>query len=162
MDRTGEHTPIPRRRALIAGGVVASSALAGCTSVLDAVGDRIFEDVNVLNQLTRTVRGSVTVVDPGDETVLDRVFDVPSTEADGESNLVAYADIWTEPGAYEIRVELTNLSLEGVSQATRTVDIDDTTAEMVAVSIGARDGSEPIAIRVGESFSDIGSQNTTT
>ena len=161
MCGTRVRTSITRRRVLTASGVAAAVSLTGCAGVIDAVGDQIFEDVNVLNQLSRTVSGSIRVVDPGGETILDGTFEVPSTEADGASNLVAYSDVWADPGAYRVRVDLADIALEGVSQATRAVAIDDPTAEMVAVSIGARDGTEPIAMSVGESFSDLGPRNTT-
>ncbi|WP_435162259.1 hypothetical protein [Halorubrum sp. SY-15] len=162
MRGTRVQTPITRRRVLTGGGVTAAVSLAGCAGVIDAIGEQIFEDVNVLNQLSRTVSGSIRVVDPSDETVLDGAFEVPSTEADGASNLVAYGDVWTNPGTYRVRIDLTDIVLEGVSRVTRAVAINDPAAEMVAVSIGARDGTEPIAISVGESFSDVGPQNTTT
>ena len=162
MRGTRVQTPITRRRVLTGGGVTAAVSLAGCAGVIDAIGEQIFEDVNVLNQLSRTVSGSIRVVDPSDKTVLDGAFEVPSTETDGASNLVAYGDVWTNPGTYRVRIDLTDIVLEGVSRVARAVAIDDPAAEMVAVSIGARDGTEPIAISVGESFSDVGPQNTTT
>ncbi|MEZ3172544.1 hypothetical protein ABNG03_18310 [Halorubrum sp. RMP-47] len=61
--------------------------------MVDAIGNRVFEQVNLLNQLNQEVSGSIEIADPDDETVLDTSFDVPSTESDGESNIIAYADV---------------------------------------------------------------------
>lgn len=156
MSRTSKRTPITRRQALAAGSTAILTSTVGCTRLLNAIGDRLFEDVNVLNQLGREVSGSVEVVDPSGEAVLDKTFDAPSTETDGESNTVTYADVWTDPGEYEITVELADVELEGTSQASETISITDTEAEMVAASIGSGVEDEPIAIVAGESFSDFG------
>jgi len=84
--------------------------------VLNAIGNRVFEEVNLLNQLNQEVSGSIEVVDPEGETVLDTSFDVPSTESDGNSNIVAYADVWTTTGEYQVDLELTDTVVAGTSQ----------------------------------------------
>jgi hypothetical protein len=152
---------VTRRRAVAIGGSAVLASTAGCSTVLDAVGSRVLEEVNVLNQLTHEVSGSIEVTDPAGETVLDDSFDVPSTESDGESNVVAYADVWTTPGTYRVEMELTDTVVGGVSRVDRRVSIDDTEDELVALSVGSGDESEPIAVRVGESFSDLGRPNGT-
>jgi len=137
------------------------TSTVGCTRILNAVGERIFEDVNILNQLGREVSGSVEVVGPSGETVLNRTFDAPSTETDEDSNTITYADVWKDTGEYIITIELADVELEGISQTSETVSITDTEAEMVAASIGSGNEEEPIAILVGESFSDF-EQTTAT
>lgn len=116
----------------------------------------MLEDVNILNQLNREVSGSVDVTDPGGNTVLDETFEVPPKESDGESNVLAYDDVWRDTGDYQIDVELTDIELEGISQVSETVSIEDTDEEMVAVAVGSGKEDEPIAIRVGESLSEFG------
>jgi hypothetical protein len=116
----------------------------------------VLEDVNILNQLNREVSGSVDVTDPGGNTVLDETFEVPPKESDGESNVLAYDDVWRDTGDYQIDVELTDIELEGISQVSETVSIEDTDEEMVAVAVGSGKEDEPIAIRVGESLSEFG------
>jgi len=81
--------------------------VTGCSAVADFVGDQILGEVNVLNQLDRNVKGSVTVVDPAGDTALAETFDVPSKEEPGEGNVANYADVWGDTGDYEISVELT-------------------------------------------------------
>lgn len=135
--------------------------MAGCSAIIDTIGDQVFEEVNVLNQLNREVSGSIEVTDPAGTTVLEETFDVSSTESDEGSNIVAYQDVWTETGEYEVSVELTDVEIDGTSQASRTVTIENTEEQMVAVSIGSGDEDEPIAILVGESFSDFARTNET-
>ncbi|MFC4408189.1 hypothetical protein [Haloarchaeobius iranensis] len=150
------HRSIARRQVLAAGGAAILTATAGCSTVLDFVGDRILEEVNILNQLNREISGSIEVVGPTGATLLDTAFTAPSTEADNESNIVAYSDVWTDAGSYAVSIVLTDIELEGVSQASREITIDDTEADMLAISIGSGDETEPIAFRVGESFSEFG------
>jgi len=120
------------------------------------------EQVNLLNQLNQEVSGSIEIVDPDDETVLDTTFDVPSTESDGESNIVAYADVWTTTGEYQVDLELANTVIAGTSQLNQRFSITSTEEELVAISIGSGDENGPIALRVGESFSDLGQTNETS
>ncbi|ELZ49051.1 hypothetical protein C463_00385 [Halorubrum californiense DSM 19288] len=129
--------------------------------MLDAIGNRVFEQVNLLNQLNQEVSGSIEIVDPDDETVLDTSFDVPSTESDGESNIVAYADVWTTTGEYQVDLELADTVIAGTSRLNQQFSITSTEEELVAISIGTSDENEPIALRVGESFSDLGQTNET-
>ena len=153
--------PVTRRRALAIGGSTVLASMAGCSTVLNAIGDQVLEQVNILNQLSQEVSGTIEVTDPAGETVLDTEFDVPSTESDGNSNIVAYADVWTGTGSYQAEMELTDTQVGGVSQIRQQVQISNTEEEMVAISIGSGDESEPIAVRVGESFSDFGQTNQT-
>ncbi len=153
--------PLTRRQVLAAGGMALATAVAGCSTVVDAIANQVLEDVNILNQLGREVSGSVTVTGPAGATVLDESFEVPSTEADGDSNIVAYDGVWQATGEYEISIELSDIEIEGVSQARESVSIENTDEEMVAVSVGAGDAAEPIAIRVGESLSDFGQATAT-
>ena len=153
---------VTRRRALAIGASAALASTAGCATVLDAIGNQVFEEVNLLNQLNQAVSGSVEIVDPDGETVLDTSFDVPSTESGGESNIVAYADVWTTTGEYQVDLELSDTEIAGTSRLNQRFSITNTEEEIVAISIGSTDETEPIALRVGESFSDLGQTNETS
>ena len=152
---------VTRRRALAIGASAAVASTAGCATVLDAIGNQVFEEVNLLNQLNQAVSGSVEIVDPDGETVLDTSFDVPSTESGGESNIVAYADVWTTTGEYQVDLKLSDAEIAGTSRLNQRFSITNTEEEIVAISIGSTDETEPIALRVGESFSDLGQTNET-
>jgi hypothetical protein len=153
---TNRNASTTRRWVLTAGATAALTSVAGCSTALNAIGDRVLEQVNVFNQTGLEVEGTVRVITPDGDTALDEPFDLPSREAEDESNFVAYADVWTTPGEYEVRVELANLEIEGVSRVNETVSVDDVGEDMVAVAVGSGDPAEPIAVRVGESFSDFG------
>lgn len=153
---------VTRRRAIAIGASVAVASTAGCSTVLDAIGNQIFEEINLLNQLNQEVSGSIEVVDPNGEAVLDTSFDVPSTESGGESNIVAYADVWTTSGEYQVDLKLADTVIAGTSQLNRRFSITSTEEELVAISIGSSDENEPIALRVGESFSNLGQTNETS
>jgi len=155
-EHTQQDTSITRRQVLGAGGTAALSLSAGCSAVVDFVGDRVLEDVNILNQLNREVSGSLEVIGPAGDTLLDTTFTAPSTESEDEGNIVAYADVWTDPGSYEVSFVLADIELEGVSRASSEISVDDTEEDMLAVSIGSGDENEPIAFRVAESFSGFG------
>jgi len=152
---------VTRRRALAIGASAAVASTAGCATVLDAIGNQVLEEVNLLNQLNQEVSGSVEIADPDGETVLDTSFDVPSTESGGESNIVAYADVWTTTGEYQVDLELSDTEIAGTSRLNQRFSITNTEEEIVAISIGSTDETEPIALRVGESFSDLGQTNET-
>lgn len=152
---------VTRRQAMAIGASAAIASTAGCSTVLDAVGNQIFEEVNLLNQLNHEVTGSIEIVDPDGETVLDTSFDVPSTESGSDSNIVAYADVWTITGEYQVDLELADTEITGMSQLNQSFSITSTEEELVAISIGSSDDNEPIALRVGESFSDLGQTNET-
>ncbi|TKX51713.1 hypothetical protein EXE42_18245, partial [Halorubrum sp. SP3] len=71
---------------------------------------------NLLNQLNHEVSGTIQIVDPNGDTVLDTSFDVPSTESGGDSNIVAYADVWTTAGEYRVDLALADTEIAGTSQ----------------------------------------------
>ncbi len=146
-----------RRRFLAASGTALLTAAAGCSAVVDFIGNQILEEVNVFNEVNRRVEGSIEVVDPAGDTALEETFDLaPADSEDNEEDSGAtYADVWTETGSYEISVELANTEVDGISQATETMTIDDTDEEMVGIALGSDEEDEAIAFRVGESLSDF-------
>ncbi|WP_247010619.1 hypothetical protein [Halorientalis litorea] len=132
-----------------------STAMAGCSTVVDIIGDQILEDVNIFNQLNRDVSGSIEVTAPDGDSALDESFSLPPVEADGESNTVTYSDVWTDSGEYEVEIELTNTEIESTSQASESIRITDTDEQMAAIALGGPDIDEPIAIRVGKEMTDF-------
>lgn len=153
---------ITRRQVLAASGTAILTSMAGCSAIVDAIGDQVLREVNILNQLNREVSGSVEVIGPAGNTALNKTFDVPSTESDEGSNIVAYDNVWTDTGEYEVSVELADVEIEGTSEASRTVTVGNTEDDMIAVSVGSGEEDEPIAIRAGESFSDFARTNETS
>ncbi|OAQ51324.1 hypothetical protein HTG_17455 [Natrinema mahii] len=131
---------------------------------MDFVGDRLLEQVNVFNETDRRVAGSIAVVDPAGETALDETFDLAPSDSgddegaasgDDEQSVAVYDDVWGEAGAYEATVELTGTDIDGQSQASETVTIDDPDEQLLGVALGSETVDEPIGFRVGESLSEL-------
>jgi hypothetical protein len=137
------------------------AATAGCTAVMDFIGNRLLEQVNVFNETDRRIGGSIVVVDPDGDTALDETFDIAPSDSgnddgDDEQSVAVYDDVWDGAGTYEVTVELDATDIDGESRASETVPIDDPDAEMVAVVLGSEEVDDPIGFRVGESLSDFG------
>ena len=151
-----------RRAFLAAGGTAALAATAGCGAVAEFIGNQLLEEVNVFNETDRRVEGSVTVVDPAGETVLDGTFDLASRESEDGDSTATYDEVWTEAGAYEATVELADADIDGASEATETVTIDDPDEQMLAVALGSAEVGDPIGFRVGESLSEFAAGNSSS
>jgi hypothetical protein len=137
-----------------AGAFVLTSAVAGCAGVLNQIADQLLEEVNVLNDTDRDRSGSILVAADG-ETLLDREFALSGSDGDEDNaNIGTYADIWTGEGSYGIEIELSE-SIDGQSEASETVTIDDPDEEMLLVGLGLQDADQPIVFRVGTSFTDV-------
>lgn len=153
--------PISRlsRRDVLAGATTAAvTAVAGCSTVLDWIGEQALEAVNVLNGTDGPVSGRLEIVGADGAVVLDEQFDLVSSDAAGEEeqgNMEFYPDVWTEEGEYEATIELDDTEIDGHSSATETVSITNPDEEMLLVALDADDLDSSIAFRTGESFSEI-------
>jgi hypothetical protein len=149
-----------RRRLLAASGTALLSSVAGCSAVGELVGEALLAEVNIFNETDQQVDGTVGITGPAGATVLDETFELVPSEAsaadDDEKNAAAtYDDVWTDPGGYEVSIELTNTDIEGTTRADETVDIEDTQAEMLGVTLGPGAGDESILLRAGEEPAEI-------
>ena len=117
--------------------------------VRDSTSDVALEEVNVFNMADRQVKGSIEVVDPAGDTALEKTFDLEH-EQDQNSG-----DVFGTTGNYAVSVELMNTEIEGSSQASKTVSIDDTDEERVGVVFNTNVEYEPIVIRVGTTPKDF-------
>jgi len=161
-NESSKRSTTSRRSFLAATGVATATAMTGCTGLLDFVGNQVLGHVNVFNGIDQRVSGSITVSGPDGETLLDETFELVSSNtesSDGQSSAV-FDDVWSGAGSYEASVELDDATIDGESQATGTVEITDTDEQMLAVVLGVPDTEEPIAFRVGTSFSEFVSTAT--
>lgn len=150
---------ISRRTFLAASGTTVAAATAGCTDLMNFIGDQLLEQVNVFNETDQRVAGSITVVDPAGETALDETFDISSSNTedsgDDDQSVAVYDDVWDGSGTYEVTVELSDVEIDGESQASATVAIDNPDEQKLAVGLGTGETDDPIEFRVGESLSDF-------
>lgn len=118
-DSTGTPAPsdrgsgiVSRRTFVAAGGTAALTSLAGCSALVDFVADFALKDVNVFNGASRPVNGTVEIVDPAGDVVLEESFALAANqgddgaEASDDESAALYDDVWTETGDYEVSVEL--------------------------------------------------------
>lgn len=145
-----------RRTFVAAAGTTALGSLAGCSTVVDYVADRSLGDANVLNGTASPVSGTIAIVDPDGETVLDETFDLAASsdgnDIDADAGSVArYDDVWPEAGEYEVSIDLDEDGLNGAE----TVTIDDPDAERLAVGIGQAGAADVISFHVFEGVDDL-------
>jgi hypothetical protein len=146
---------LSRRQFLAAGGATATAAVAGCTEgAINWVAGHVLEEVNVFNATNSSVEGAISVVGPDDETHLDEEFDVAGDGGSGdEDDGRTYDDVWADAGSYEVSVDLES-EVDGVSEATEAVSIEDPDDDMLMILLGSDDIEEAIAFSVGDSFTD--------
>lgn len=133
---------------------------AGCVAVGEFIGDVLLKEGNVFNETDQRVSGSVEIVGPGGETVLNGSFDLVPAEGsdagDAEKNTaVTDDDVWTGAGAYEVSVELGNTAIEGTTGTSETGSVADPGAEMLGVTLGPEAGDEAILVRVSDDLAGI-------
>jgi hypothetical protein len=138
-----------RRKILVVSGTVLLTSIAGCSAIRDYTSDLVLGEVNVFNMADQQIEGSIEVVDPAGDTALEKTFDL-GHEEDQNSG-----DVLGATGEYAVSVELMNTEIEGSSQASKTVSIDDTDEERVGVVFNTNETYEPIVIRVGTTPKDF-------
>jgi hypothetical protein len=154
-----------RRTFLTAGASAGAAALAGCSAIADFIAGFVLQDANVFNGTDQAVTGTIEVVDPNDETVLDEPFDLQAgtdnTDSGngGDSNqqsAAVYDDVLTDNGDYDVSITLDEGSaIEGQAEAAETVEVTDTGNEHLFVFLGASESNEAITIGAVEGLSDI-------
>ncbi len=142
-----------RRKLLVTSGTTGLALTAGCTAVADFIGDQLLKQVNVFNETSQPVTGSIVIVDPAGDTALDQEYDLAPSDSENndERSVAVYDDVWGKTGAYEVTVELADVEANGKSRASETVTIDDSDEQMLAIELG----SENIGFHVGKSLSDF-------
>src|SRR6056297_2797929 len=112
-------TSIRRRELLGIAGSAALGGLAGCTALVDWIGNKVLGDVNIFNETTERVTGTIVVTSEDGTDVLDTSFDAPpadeddetDSQTDGENSSTetsedtqVFEDVWDGSGTYEERV----------------------------------------------------------
>ena len=150
---------IGRRRLLAGGGVLATTALAGCSTIAEFVASQALQQVNLINSSEGRVRGTVTVTDPNGEAVLDESFDLAPQEAPTDSTatqtgiqsqgVAQYDDVFQTSGPHTVAVSLSEETpIRGETSARREVPVPSPSDQRVVVTLGSDE--EPIAINVAQ------------
>ncbi|WP_339105180.1 hypothetical protein [Haloterrigena salinisoli] len=133
-DRSRTDRLLSRRTFVAAGSATALVSLAGCSAVADFLADMALQEVNVFNGADQSVSGTIEVVDPDDETVLEETFDLEAPPEDDESDenteaTVQYDDVWTGTGDYEVTVALDDPLEEETNDGSSESDAGNETNE---------------------------------
>jgi hypothetical protein len=107
-----------------------------------------------ISRLSAFDDGGAIVLRPGGDTALDETFELSPADSGDESPVVACGDVRKGTGEYDVGIGLTDVEVNGTSEASGTVTIGNTGVDVVAVAVGSEETDESTAIRVGESFSD--------
>lgn len=156
-ERTERNRQIPRtRRSLLTGiATVATVGTAGCAGVINSIADAALKEVNIFNETTKRVSGTIDIVGPDGASVLTKNFDLQAKAKNEptEGETVAYGHVWQVAGTYEVSVELTNgTAIRGESSATRSVSINTPDEQMLAVAFGAEGEDAGIYVAVAKNF----------
>jgi len=160
--------PTTDRRRFLAGALAAGTVvLAGCSGVVNFLGDIALSDLNVFNGTQRRLSGHARVTGPDGETVHDQAFELaPSDGQNGgettqtdeqEANFEPYDDVFSGAGEYTVTIELADgEQIEGVAETEQTVEVTNPDEEHIVVFLGADDRPAPITIDVIEQLTDLG------
>ncbi|AGB16467.1 hypothetical protein Halru_1868 [Halovivax ruber XH-70] len=168
---SGFDTTVRRRELLGVAGSATLAGLAGCTALVDWIGDKVLGDVNIFNETTERVTGTIVVTDSDGTDVLDASFDAPpadedegddsqpdegNTSTEASEDTQVFEDVWDGPGRYEVRVELDEDQTVGDdATASTSVEISDPDEEMLAVVLGASDFDAGIGFATGDALSEF-------
>jgi hypothetical protein len=145
------------RRAVLGGILLsASGGLTGCLEVANWIADTALGEVNVFNETSGRIHGSLTIGGPDGSTVLSESFalegqtdDTPNSEA-----MVAYRDVWGPPGEYHVTIQLEEGdAVRGERRAESTVEIDTPDEQMLGVGLGVTDREAGIVTLVATEWS---------
>lgn len=165
-----DHRGRSRRAFVAACAVGTTGSLAGCMDLLSAVAQElIFEDVMVYNTTDEELAGTIEVVDPNDETVVDDRFEVdpvpededhdPDTQSDeptGSESEAFFEDVFTDDGPYTVSITLDEGSeIDGERTTEQTVEVTDLSLDYIIVVLGGPDESEPIDVAVIQTIEDM-------
>ncbi|WP_202935040.1 hypothetical protein [Halorussus amylolyticus] len=149
---------LPRRTVLTGLAAVGTAGTAGCVDLIDEVADRALEDVNLFNESSESLEGTIDITGPDGSSVLSERFELHAQTEDepNEDATGVYADVWQATGTYETSVELDDgFEVSGDSRAERSVSIENPDEQMLAVVFGAEDEEDGILLAVGESLSEF-------
>ena len=149
-----------RRRAVIVAGGVIAAVFAGCTRASEFVADRVTGEVNVFNTLDRRVTGSLVLVGPDGEPLLDERLDLAPGSGSGSGNkerepAAIYEDILHSAGTYRLDLAVEPTETTPRRATTGTLRVTDPGDEKVVVLIGRELTEQLLTVSVVEDFADL-------
>lgn len=151
-------TSITRRSVLTGVATVATVGTAGCAGVINSIADAALKEVNIFNETSKQISGTIDIVSPDGSSALSKAFDLTAKAKDEatEGATAVYGHVWEATGTYEVTVELSNgTAIRGESSATKSVSIDDPDEQMLAVALGAEGEDGSIYFAVAKNFTEF-------
>ena len=149
-----------RRRAVIVAGGALAASLAGCIRASEFVADRVTGEVNVFNTLDRRVTGSLALVGPDGEPLLDERLDLAPGSGGGSGNekrepAAIYEDVLDAAGTYRLDLAVEPTETTPRRATTGTLRVTDPGDEKVVVLIGRELTEQLLTVTVVEDFADL-------
>lgn len=147
---------VSRRELLGAGAGALAIGAAGCTRLTEFVVDRVVGDVTVFNTRGERVTGSLGLVDPGGDAVLDEELALAAQDGGDEEPAAIFEDTLTTAGAYEIDVRVATIGGENESASVpRDLRVREPDEEKIVVFLGREYTDELVTITVVEDFAEL-------
>jgi hypothetical protein len=148
---------VSRRTLLAAGAGLLVTPLAGCTRVSEFIADYVVGDVNLFNLSEDRLTGSLELVGPGDEVLLDESLDLdPDADVEEREPTVIYDDVLdaTGPHRLDLRVEAPE-SDRGTTSVTETLHVTDPAEEKIVAFFGDELGEEFLTLELIADFAEL-------
>ena len=149
---------LTRREALAGGVCLLVGGLAGCTRASEFIADRVTGELNLFNTLNRRLSGSLELVGPDGETLLDeRVELAPSSGGSGGEREPAaiYEGVLETAGSYQLTLDIDTTGEPDGSRLTGTYEVTDPGEQRLVVLLGGEFTEAFIFVSVIEDFAEL-------
>jgi hypothetical protein len=147
---------LTRRETLVGGTCVLAGALAGCTRVSEFITDRFTGELNLFNTVDERLTGSLELVAPEGQTLLDEQLDLgPSSGGDEREPSAVYEGVLQTAGPHQLTVEVDATSEHPASRTPGTYEVTDPDDQKFVVLLGGTFTTEFIFVSVIEDFAEL-------
>lgn len=145
------------RRETLAGGVCALvGALAGCTRVSEFIADRLTGEVNLFNTADERLAGSLELVDPAGQAVLDEQVDLAPTSGGTEREPAAiYEGVLETAGPHRLTLDINVVDGTGGASTAETVEIAEPGDQKIVVLLGGEFTESFLFVSVVSDFAEL-------
>ncbi|MDS0255775.1 hypothetical protein [Haloarcula argentinensis] len=160
---------LTNRRSILLGFSAMVAGVSGCSSLSESAGSLPIglEDITIVNALDGRCIGSIEVINPDSERVLNKQFDAeggadlpPNGDID-EKHVAQYNDVLSTSGTYTVSVAIDEESkVEGTPELNADISVSKPDKENLMIAIGGEEPAEPIAIAVVEKIGDLSDWNS--
>lgn len=144
------------RRGALAAGAALVVPLAGCTRVSEFLVDRFTGQVNLFNTSDLRLTGSLELVDPRGEVLLDEAIALaPGSDGEEGEPAATYENVLTSSGSHELTLALDATDRTGAMTVAETLPIEKPDEERVVVFLGEELTGQFVTVTVVEDFAEL-------